>query len=320
MKLHRQAIVLALLVVCAGGMISFFQPQTASTHPLDQITPEGALLYIEAKDFSALLKDWSASPAHAQWIKSDDYRVFSNSRLFLRLGQASDQFAAVAGIPPDLKFLSEAAGGESAIAVYDIGNLEFLYLTRLSSGSFVQSRLWQSRDKFQPRTAAGKPFFARKDEQSGRIVAFAVTDDYLVLGTREDLVAAALELMSGSKGRNRRREAWYTQSLAAASPAAGDLRMVMNMEKIAVTPHFRSYWIQHNITEMQSYSSAISDLYREAKAYREERVIIPRKQGDEIAIARAAQAVSALLPSVPGDAGFYQAGVVDLQQALAMLH
>src|SRR5262249_9069260 len=174
-------------------------------------------------------------------------------------------------------------------------------------------------NKCRPGPAAGKPFFARKDEQSGRVVAFAVTDDYLVLGTREDLVAAALELMSGSKGRNLRHEAWYEQSLAAASPAAGDLRMVMNMEKIAVTPHFRSYWIQHNITEMQSYSSAISDLYREAKAYREERVIIPRKQGDEIAIARAAQAVSALLPSVPGDAGFYQAGVVDVQQALAML-
>src|SRR5215510_16342316 len=168
MRLHRQAIVLALLVVCAGGMIGLFQPQSAPTHPLDQITPEGALLYIEAKDFSALLKDWSASPEHAQWIKSDDYCVFSNSRLFLRLGQASDQFAAAAGIPPDMKFLSEAAGGVSAVALYDIGNLEFLYLTRLSAGSFVQSQLWQSRSRFQPRTAAGKEFYARKEEQSGR--------------------------------------------------------------------------------------------------------------------------------------------------------
>jgi hypothetical protein len=321
MSLHRKAIILGLLGLFAGGVISWslFPPQAAPTHPLDQSMPEGSLLYIEAKDFAALLKDWNSSAEHAQWIKSDDYRVFSNSRLFLRLGQASDQFAAAAGIPLDMKFLSEAAGGESALAVYDIGNLEFLYLTRLSSGGFVQSRLWQARSKFQPRTAAGQPFYTRKDEQSGRVVAFALVDDYLVLGTREDLVAGVLELMSGSKGRNLRQEGWYSQSLAAASSAPGDLRMVMNMEKIAVTPHFRSYWIQHNITEMQSYGSAISDLYREGKVYREERVIIPRKQGDEAMLARSAQAVSSLLSSVPRDAGFYQAGATDVHQALAML-
>jgi len=263
--------VLGLLALCITGMIGWtlFRPQTGPTHPLDQVMPEGALLYIEARDFAGLLKDWNASPERAAWTKSDDYRVFSNSRLFLRLGQASDQFAVAAGLPPDMKFLVDAAGTESAVAVYDIGNLEFLYITRLASGDFLQSALWQSRNKFQPRTAGGKPFFARKDEQSGRVVAFAVADNYLILGTREDLVAGSLELMSGSKGRTLSQEGWYKQALSAAQTKTGDLRMVLNMEKIAVTPHFRTYWIQHNITEMQSYGSAISDLYREGATYRE---------------------------------------------------
>src|SRR5215467_9628551 len=153
----RKRSILILLVLCATGIVgwTFFRPQAAPVHALDQIMPEGALLYIETKDFSALLKDWNASPERAEWLKSDDYRVFSNSRLFLRLGQASDQFAVAAGLPPDMKFLVDAAGTESAVAVYDIGNLEFLYITRLASGDFVQSGLWQSRNKFQPRTAGG---------------------------------------------------------------------------------------------------------------------------------------------------------------------
>jgi len=46
--------------------------------------PEGALVYIEGKDFAGLLQDWNSSPEKAQWIKSDNYSVFSNSRLFLR--------------------------------------------------------------------------------------------------------------------------------------------------------------------------------------------------------------------------------------------
>ena len=309
---------LALCITCLIGW-TLFRPQAGPTHPLDQMMPEGALLYIEARDFAGLLKDWNAAPERAAWTKSDDYRVFSNSRLFLRLGQASDQFAAAAGLPPDMKFLLDVAGAESAVAVYNIGNLEFLYITRLASGDFLQSTLWQSRNKFQPRTAGGKPFFARKDEQSGRVVAFAVADNYLILGTREDLVAGSLELMSGSKGRTLSKEGWYTQALAAAQAKAGDLRMVLNMEKIAVTPHFRTYWIQHNITEMQSYGSAISDLYREDSTYREERVVLPKKQGDEAALAQSAQAVTGLLSAVPKDYGFYQAGPTDAKSSLATL-
>src|ERR1043166_7489862 len=298
---------------------TLFQPQAAPTHALDQMMPEGALLYIEARDFSGLVKDLNAAPERAAGTKSDDYRVFSNSRLFLRLGQASDQFAVAAGLPPDMKFLVDAAGTESAVAVYDIGNLEFLYITRLASGDFLQSALWQSRNKFQPRTAGGKPFFARKDEQSGRVVAFAVADNYLILGTREDLVAGSLELMSGSKGRTLSNEGWYKQALAAAQAKAGDLLMALNMEKIAVTPHFRTYWIQHNITEMQSYGSAISDLYREGATYREERVILPKKQAEEAALAQSAQAVTGLLGAIPKDYGFYQAGATDAKSSLAVL-
>src|SRR5579884_53920 len=136
MRLHKKLLAFGLFALCASGLIGWglFQAQPAPTHPLDQITPEGALLYIEAKDFSALLKDWNGSSERAQWLKSDDYRVFSNSRLFLRLGQASDQFAAAAGLPPSMQFLQQAAGGESALALYDIGELQFLYVTRLSSG------------------------------------------------------------------------------------------------------------------------------------------------------------------------------------------
>jgi hypothetical protein len=310
--------VLAICITCVVGW-SLFQSQSTPTHSLDQIMPEGSLLYIEAKDFSGLLKDWTGSSEHAAWLKSDDYRVFSNSRLFLRLGQASDQFAATAGLPPNMKFLADAAGKESALAVYDIGNLEFLYVTRLSSGDFLQSTLWQSRNKFQTRTAGGKEFFTRKDEQSGRVVAFAIADSCLILGTREDLVAGSLELMSGSKGRTLNQEGWYTQARAVASPTAGDLRMVMNMEKIAVTPHFRTYWIQNNITEMQGYQSAISDLYREGLVYREERVILPKKQPDEAVLLQSTDTVTNLMSAVPKDYGFYQVGPTNAKMSLAVL-
>jgi hypothetical protein len=313
--------VLSVLVLSVTGIVawSLFPPQLGPAHPLDHMFPEGSLLYIEAKDFSGLLKDWNRSPEHADWLKSDDYRVFSNSRLFLRLGQASDQFATAAGLPPNMKFLVDAAGQESAVALYDIGNLEFLYITRLSSGDFLESTLWQSRNKFQSRAAGSSAFYVRKDEKSGRVVAFAIADGYLILGTREDLVAGSLELMSGSKGRTLSHEGWYAQARASAPVTPGDLRMVMNMEKIAITPHFRTYWIQRNITEMQSYRSAVCDLYREGLVYREERVILAKKEIDDSASVSSAQAVTDMLRAVPGDYGFYQVGPTDAKASMAVL-
>ena len=319
MRLNRKSLIFVVLVLSVSGLIgwSLFAPQGAPARPLDQLVPEGSMLYIEARDFAPLLKDWNSSTERAQWLKSDNYRVFSTSRLFLRLGEASDQFAAAAGLPPNMEFLSQAAGKESALALYDIGNLEFLYLSHLPSANFLQSKLWQSRSSFQPRTAAGKQFYVRKDDKSGRVVAFAVLDDYLLLATREDLLAGALELMSGSKGRSLQQEGWYAQAVAAAAKNPGDLRMVMNLEKLAVTPHFRTYWVQQNITEMQSYSAAISDLYREGQLYREERIIFPKVQADESSLAQSSQAVSSLLSTLPRDSGFYQVSAADARASLA---
>jgi hypothetical protein len=322
MRTHRKIQIFLAGMVVMGTVIgwSLHQTQAAPSHPLEQLVPGGALLYIEARDFSALIRDWTESPEKAEWLKSDDYRVFSNSRLFLRLKKASDEFASAAGIPPSTQFLNDVAGRESALAIYNIGNLEFLYITRLSSGNFLQSALWQSRNKFEPRNSTGKPFFTRKDRESGRVVAFGVADDYLVLGTREDLVATSLELLSGGKARAVQDDGWYTRASAATRNPAGDLRMLLNLEKIASTPHFRTYWVQQNITEMQSYSVAVTDLYRDGAVYREERVILAKKPlDDENALRQVANSVSDLVALVPKGEGFYRAAPVTTKESLAAL-
>src|ERR1019366_1399985 len=141
-------------------------------------------------------------------------------------------------------FLSQVAGTRSALALYDIGKLEFLYVTYLPSAKSMQTTLWQTRAKFEPRSAGGVNFYIRRDPESQKEVAFAVSGDYLLLATREDLLAGALQLMSGSQVRTKDRtiesEPWWSQSVASAGPV-GDLRMVMNLEKIVPSPYFRTY-------------------------------------------------------------------------------
>jgi hypothetical protein len=305
--MKRAAIVLLVGVASIGASWAAFQALTPQPPPLSRYVPAGSLLYLQATDLSALLGDWNASPQKASWVKSKNYEVYSRSRLFLRLEGAGEQFAAAAGLAPDMTFLTQVAGTQSELALFDLGKLEFLFITRLPSASSMESALWQTRAKFETRSTAGVTFYVRRDPESQREAAFAVNGDYLILATREDLLAAALQLMAGSKDRRTiEAEQWWSQSVAAAGPA-GDLRMVLNLEKIVPSPYFRSYWIQRNITDMKQYSAAVSDLFRSGKEYREERVLLKKAAtaGDRTA-GDGASAVADLARLVPADAGSYE--------------
>jgi hypothetical protein len=304
--MKRILLFLFIGVTSLGAAWAMYQASAPELPPPSRYIPAGALLYIQAKDFSSILSDWDRSAEKKEWLKSGNYEVFSQSRLLLRLKNASEKFTAAAGLPPDMNFLHQVAGTQSALALFDIGKLQFVYITRLPSANAMQSTLWQARSKFETRSAGGVTFFYRRDTESETEVGFAVSGDYLVLATREDLMAGALQLLNGGKERSIEAEDWW-QKAVGANPA-GDLRMVLNLEKIVPTPYFRLYWVQKNITEMKQYSAAVSDLYRTRNEYREERVLIRKtpSTGKEQTSEDSAT-VGELLRLVPAQTGIYEA-------------
>jgi hypothetical protein len=304
--MKRILVISCIALACAAVGWTGYRTATPPAVPLSKFFPAGPLLYLEAKDFSSLLNDWNSSPQKRQWVETANYEGFSRSRLFLRLQSAGEQFATAAGIPPDMNFLSQVAGQQSAVAIYDIGKLQFLYVTYLPSAKSMQSSLYQTRSKFEPRNAGGVDFFVRRDVESERVVAFAISGDYLLLATREDLLAGALQLMSGKQGRTVESESWWTQSTAAAGQA-GDLRMVLDMQTLVPNGYFRTYWVQQNITDLSQYSGAVSDLFRTANEYREERVLIRKKEPAKPDSPDGLKAAADLSRLIPESAGVYVA-------------
>jgi hypothetical protein len=274
---------------------------------LSRFVPSGPVLYLQARNFSSLLSDWDSSEEKRTWVKSKNYDQFSNSRLLLRLKGAGTEFSSAAGVPADAKLLQQVAGKQTVFALYDIGKLQFLYLTRTSSSDFAGSTLWQTRAKFESRSAGGVNFYYRKDPDSDREVAFATTGDYVLLATRVDLMAGALELIAQGKGHSIEEDAWWLRA-TSASAAPGDVRMILNLDKIVPSPYFRSYWVPQNVTEMKQYSSAISDLTRAGSEYREERHLFRKTPTpSNEAAGTGASAVADLLRLAPQNGVFYAA-------------
>lgn len=304
--MKRSLLILLTATAALGGAWAGYQTSLPEPAPLSHFAPSGALLYLQAKDFGTLLADWNSSSEKKEWIRSSNYEVFSRSRLFLRLKNAGNEFAAAAGLSPDANFLSQIAGKQSTVALYDIGELKFLFITRLPSASAMQSALWQTRSKFEPRTSGGVTFFVHADQNSGREVAFAVAGDYLLLATKEDLLAGALQLMAGGEGRSIEAEAWWSDAVQAAAREPGDLRLVLNLEKIVPSPYFRSYWVQRNVTEMKQYRTAVTDLYRSRSQFREERVLLRKTPLPGETAVDGANAVAEMAALLPSMGGFYQ--------------
>ena len=296
-------------MICAGALgITWGAYRVAAPveSELAHFVPSGPLLYLQAKDFSSLLSDWDKSQEKESWLRSKNHDVFLQSRLLLRLQDAGNEFSKASGVPTSEGLLRQVAGKQAVLALYDIGKLQFLYITRRASAESMQSALWQTRSQFETRAAGGTNFFYRKDLESDREVAFAITGDYLLLATREDLMAGALQLLAGSKDHSVEEDPWWSRSVAAAG-VPGDLRVVLNLEKIVPSPYFRSYWIQQNITDMKQYSAAVSDLTRSGKEYHEERILLRKDAARETAEGKGAPAVAEILRLVPAGTGIWEA-------------
>ena len=306
-KLIKAIFILCFLSVCLA-LAPPGQAPAQSSSGLAAFMPTGSLLFVESPDFATLIHDWNDSQEKRKWLESDNYQVFSRSRLFLRLQEAQRQFAVAAGAPPDMALLDSLAGGQSALAIYDIGNLEFLYITRLPSARALQNVLWTNREKFEPRKAADVTYYVRTEPEKNRLVAFASSGDYLLLATREDLMAGALGLLSGKSQPKLPDENWYKSAVGAAGPA-GDLRLVMNLPLLVKSPHFRSYWIERNVTELKQYSAEVADIRRSPAEIREDRALLkasPPAEAEAHAAAPGA-ALGELLGMVSAQEGLYRA-------------
>ena len=318
---------LLALMVAATALV---QAPPGSVDALARYLPPGPLLVLESEDLGRLVGDWNTSREKRLWLGSDNYQVFSRSKLLLRLKEAQTEFGEATGFTPEMSLVESVAGRESALGLYDIGRLEFLYVTRLPSARAVENLLWQQRANFESRIVAGRPFYIRTDPKSGRVVAFAATDEHLLLATTENLIAKALTLMSEPGGSSVAVEPWYADSVAAQQEH-GDLRLVLDIEALVRTPHFRSYWIQHNVDELRQYRAGVADVHRSPTRVREERVFLRHDleegsgEGERAEQRSGAEAVSdtdlaSVLRLVPEDAGFYRAWVHPANsQAIALL-
>lgn len=273
------------------------------------VMPGGALVYLQMRDLNTLMKTWVASPTREAFYNSSSFKNFEKSNIYLKFQDRRKDFEAALGFGVDESRLSELAGGASAVALYDIGKIELVFITEVGREKAVTTTLFKNVPQFQERSSNSLPYYVRDvATDGGRLnqqFCFAHVDGKLIVTTTEGLMIRAL-----GNAKAPGQDAALADVLDIANQARGfaarDVTMWLDQMKLNRSRHFKSYWIYGNLGEksrdsLAKIESGLIDLRFAADGLNEQRWF-KMADGSTQSAALTSEQSSAFLRFAPRDA------------------
>jgi hypothetical protein len=277
------------------------------------VMPKGAMVYLQVRDLGTLMKTWGASPAHEAFYNSASFKNFEKSNIYLKFQDRRKDFETALGFGLDETRLSELAGTASAVAIYDIGKVEMVFVTEVGREKAIATEMFKHVPQFQERSANSSPYYVRDvSTDAGRLnqqFCFAYLQGKLLITTTEGLMIRAL-----ANSKTAGDDAMLADVLSIANLAKGfaarDLTMWVDQQKLNHSRHFKSYWIYGNAGEksrdsLAKIESGLIDLRFAADGLNEQRWF-KTTETVQSATALTADQATAFLRFVPRDTQFVE--------------
>jgi len=186
-----------------------------------------------------------------------------------------EEFNDALGFPLDLATIGSSTDGAAAIAVYDIGQLDLLFVAPISDEKVALTEFFKSKDQFEElETPDGTPYYSHTVEadrgRQKQVLAFATVNGRFLLGTNEKLFLRALA--------NLKKRA--TNDSIAADPTFKTLSQKItphfatiwvDQSRLNADYYFKHYWLMQNVAELKSIRAGIFDLEQQQSRWIERR-------------------------------------------------
>jgi hypothetical protein len=252
MKIIRVVLFLAVAVAMLSHISDGQQARpVAEQLRLAGVMPRGALVYVQARDLSALMKAWLASTIRDKFYQSASFGEFAKSRIYLKFQAREKDFEDALGFGIDENRLAELAGGAAAVSIYDIGKLEIVFVTEVARERAIATTMFKQLGQFQERPSPNGAYYTRDvATDGGRLnqqFCFAYTNGKLIVTTTEGLMIRAL-----GNAKAAGDDSLMTNVMAIADQAKGftahEVTMWLDQARLNRDRLFNSYWIHHNVT------------------------------------------------------------------------
>lgn len=270
--------------------------------------PREAVLYIQIADLPALVKLWNESELKKKYLASANYNDFQNNHLGRKLASRWQEFSDAAGFPIDLDELSGLAGNKVAIAVYDIGKLEFVFIAPVSDEVFAATKFAANRDKFAEETLDDGTEIYRVTVEADRgrqkqELIFTQAKGRFILATSEKLLAQTLNNINGKQKNNRLTDE-PSFSLLSEKIEPHLATVWLNQTVLNDDYYFKHYWLMSDVKDLKNIRAGIFDFEIETGKLVERRKFLLAKAVETVPLENSdAEKIAAFLPP---DVPFYR--------------
>ena len=299
-----------LIILLFVGIVVWAKVSTNEEFSLAKDLPSGALGYLQTVDLPQLIKLWSESKLKEKYLASENFADFSTSHLGIKLAERFADFENSIGFSRDLQTLSSLADKQAAIAVYDIGKLDFVIVSPMNESLFSATMFAQNSSKFEENLLEdGTKFyqieFKVDRERRNQKLIFANIKNRFVLATSEKLF---LRTISAINGKQRLYD--ETNFKVLSEKTTLNLATIwVNQEKLNTDYYFKRYWLMSKIDDLQNIRAGIFDLNFDEKGLTEKREYLLKEpqHSDKLSKIDANE----LTAKIPENVPFYRLAKVD---------
>lgn len=272
--------------------------------------PEGALVYAQFQDLPALFKIWDESSLKQKYLESTNFAEFQNNHLALKLLSRLSEFEAASGFPLDVSAIVKSSETKAAIAVYDIGRLEFVFVAPASAEKLLASDFLINRANFIKNDLPDGTGFYSKEVEADRgrqkqKLLFASLRGRFVLATDEVNFLKTLSIIKGESSESRLFDAPEFRFLR--TKIKPHLATVwVDQRKLNEDWYFKHYWAFKNRENLKTIRAGIFDFELREDSLIEHRRFLLNEKSAENRSKLSRQVANDLLELIPEDLPYFR--------------
>ncbi|HEX9961656.1 MAG TPA: hypothetical protein VGB00_12020, partial [Pyrinomonadaceae bacterium] len=253
---------ITILLVSLAAFIAVSQIKSEAFAPAGDF-PREALVYVQISDLPALARLWNESKFKEKYLASDNFGDFKNRHLGLKLASRWEEFNEATGFSIDLESVAGLAQNKAAIALYDIGKLEFVFIAPVPEEVFAASKFVRNQSNFEAETLDDGTIVYRKAVEADRgrqkqELIFTGAKGRFILATSEKLLAQTLNNINGKASKNRLIDEPSFKALSEKT-ASGAATVWVNQAALNKDYYFKCYWLMSDVESLKNIRAGIFD-------------------------------------------------------------
>jgi hypothetical protein len=267
--------------------------------------PDGALLYVQISDLPEFIKLWNKSELKEKYLKSTNFNDLQRRHLGIKLQERWTEMSEAVGFPLDWTAISNLAENKAAVALYDIGKLDLVFVAPMNENLFSLTMFSQHAQNFEAgELEDGTKYYfleARVDrERQKQKLIFASIKGRFVLATGERLF---LRTVAAINGKQRLHDEVYFKNLTARTePHLATIWV--NQEKLNSDYYFKRYFLISKLEDLLNIQAGIFNLDIDQNGLRETREFLLEHPPQSVRIPQAV--VKDLTDSIPANVPYFR--------------